>query len=315
MKLNSFLSTNIREENLKPLSDKAFYSLLLSAKQGDEEARDKIVYSNLRLVISLAQELPTSSTNDIDDFVQVGLIGLLKAIDKYDISKNCKFSTYATHTILGEMKNYKRDTVSIRVREISRRRLKSILEFQEEFFSKYYREPNIDEIREYFNISKDDVKEALASFSPIQSMHLAITNPKTNESFFISDTLRSESDTESEIISECDTEKVHAVINALPAFNREVIKLRFGFYGKKYSQYEIATLFKTNQRKIFEAEKRSLKTMKIDLKRLEKMSLKEYLKIKAQINPLTKEDEMDMDILSEIILQNKGKKLTDHTSI
>ena len=127
---------------------------------GDEAAREQYIKGNLRLVLSIIQRF-SNSTEDVDDLFQIGCIGLMKAIDNFDITQNVKFSTYAVPMIIGEIRRYLRDNNSIRVSRSIRDIAYKAVYTKENLRKKNDREPTIEEIAAEIDIPPEDVIYAL----------------------------------------------------------------------------------------------------------------------------------------------------------
>ena len=135
--------------------------------QGDEEAREQYIKGNLRLVLSVIQRFSSSNEN-VDDLFQIGCIGLIKAIDNFDITQNVRFSTYAVPMILGEVRRYLRDNNSIRVSRSLRDTAYKAIYAREGLTRKNSREPTLMEIAQEIGISKEDITYALDAIqSPV----------------------------------------------------------------------------------------------------------------------------------------------------
>ena len=137
--------SGINTSNLKVLSEKEKEELLKRTKDGDEKAREELISGNLRLVLSVIQKFTRRSDNP-DDLFQVGCVGLIKAVDNFDISQNVRFSTYAVPMIIGELRRYLRDNNMIRVSRSVRDLAYKALGERESLTVKLGREPTITEI-------------------------------------------------------------------------------------------------------------------------------------------------------------------------
>lgn len=136
--------------------------LLKRVRQGDKTAREKLVAGNLRLVLSVIQRFSGRGENP-DDLFQVGCIGLMKAIDNFDISQNVRFSTYAVPMIIGEIRRYLRDNNPIRVSRSIKDTAYHAMQVREELMNKNNREPTVGEIAEKLGQPRADVVMALES--------------------------------------------------------------------------------------------------------------------------------------------------------
>lgn len=159
--------TGINTSEIKVLTSSEMEDLFKRLKDGDKDARIKLVNGNLKLVLSILKRFNKRGEN-LDDLFQIGCVGLLKAIDNFDLSYGVKFSTYCVPMVLGEIKRYIRDNSSIRisrsVKDISYKALK----FKDEYLLENGYEPSISEIATYLNESEIDVIMALDSLrSPV----------------------------------------------------------------------------------------------------------------------------------------------------
>ena len=134
--------------------------LLRRAKLGDALAREKLIEGNLRLVLSVIQRFQNRGEN-ADDLFQVGCIGLIKSIDRFDVTQGVKFSTYAVPMIIGELRRYLRDNSTIRVSRSMRDTAYKALQVKEAFIKKNQREPTITELAKEMDMPKEDIVFAL----------------------------------------------------------------------------------------------------------------------------------------------------------
>lgn len=152
----------IKTSNLRTLSNEEMKSLFSKMQAGDMMAKDTLVNGNLRLVLSLVQRFDNGKYN-VDDLFQIGCVGLIKAVDNFDMSYNCLFSTYAVPLILGEMRRYIRDNTPLRVSRGIKDNAYQILKYKEEYIKENDREPTWNEIGNALGISLYDVKDAMDS--------------------------------------------------------------------------------------------------------------------------------------------------------
>lgn len=165
--------TGINTSELKVLTSTEMTKLFERYRAGDKSAKEELINGNLKLVLSILRSFNKGNYN-MDDLFQVGVIGLIKAIDNFDLSYNLKLSTYAVPLILGEIKRYIRDNNSIRISRSIRDMAYQIIKFKEEYFNKYGIEPTSSEIAEKLNIEEyqiayalDSLKEPMSIFEPI----------------------------------------------------------------------------------------------------------------------------------------------------
>ncbi|WP_019120689.1 RNA polymerase sporulation sigma factor SigG [Brevibacillus massiliensis] len=145
---------------LPVLTNKEMRELFVRLQGGEYSAREKLVNGNLRLVLSVIQRF-NNRGEYVDDLFQVGCIGLMKAIDNFDLGQNVKFSTYAVPMIIGEIRRYLRDNNPIRVSRSLRDIAYKALQVRDNLTNKHSREPTIMEISEELNVPKEDVVFAL----------------------------------------------------------------------------------------------------------------------------------------------------------
>ena len=165
--------TGVDTSKLKTLSNDEQKELLLKIKEGDALAREKMIAGNLKLVLSILKRFNGRKEN-LDDLFQVGCIGLMKAIDNFDLSHNVRFSTYACPMIIGEVRRYLRDNGSIRVSRSYRDIAYKAINFKDRFITENQREPSITEIAEYLNVDGVDVVLALEAIQDTVSMSTPI---------------------------------------------------------------------------------------------------------------------------------------------
>lgn len=165
--------TGVNTNDLKILSSIETEELFKKMQSGDTNAREEIINGNLKLVLSIVQRFNNKNEN-LDDLFQVGCMGLVKAIDNFDLSYNVKLSTYAVPMILGEIKRYLRDNNSLRVSRSIKDLAYSILKYKEELENKLERTVSIDEIANNLEISIYDIalaldatKQPVSIFEPI----------------------------------------------------------------------------------------------------------------------------------------------------
>ena len=160
MQINKVEICGVNTSELPVLKNNQMMDLLVKIKAGDEDARQQFVRGNLRLVLSIIQKFNNRGEN-IDDLFQIGCIGLIKAIDNFDLSQNVRFSTYAVPMIIGEIRRYLRDNNPIRVS----RSLKDIayksLQVREKLIRNNSKEPTVSEIAKELDLDVESVVMAL----------------------------------------------------------------------------------------------------------------------------------------------------------
>ena len=244
----------VNTSKLPLLSKKEKEELFVKIKAGDEEARNTFIKGNLRLVLSVIQRF-YGRGEAADDLFQVGCIGLIKAIDNFDLSQNVQFSTYAVPMIIGEVKRYLRDNNSIRVSRSVRDLAYKSIQFREKYTKEHGKEPRIEEIAKELGVTKEEVA---FSFDAIQDP-LSLQEPAYNdgtESIYIMDQVKDSKNTD-----ESWTEKM-AIESALDKLNekeRMIVVKRF-FDGR--TQMEVANEIGISQAQVSRLEKSALNHIK-----------------------------------------------------
>lgn len=175
MSLNKVNINGIDTNKLVVLKMKDMIPLFELYKQGDLNAKEKIINGNLKLVLSIVNNY-NSEKYDINDLFQVGCIGLVKAVDNFDLSVGVMFSTYAVPLILGEIKRYIRDLSLVRITRSIKDLAYHIIKFQEDYSIKYGENPSLAEILKNFNINEFEYNEAMNSLNKTVSIYEPIYN-------------------------------------------------------------------------------------------------------------------------------------------
>lgn len=165
----------VNTANIKVLSNEEMLDLFKKYKQGDLLAKEDLINGNLKLVLSILRKYNNRCDN-MDDLFQIGCIGLIKAIDNFDLSFDVRFSTYAVPMILGEVKRYLRDNNSVRIARSIKDTAYKVLKKKEELVNKYGKEPNVSLIAKELEITEYEVANALESIKETISMSEPIYN-------------------------------------------------------------------------------------------------------------------------------------------
>ena len=165
----------INTSRLKVLSEEEKLDLLKKAHSGDMQAREKLIYGNLRLVLSVVQRFANRSEN-MDDLFQVGVIGLMKAIDNFNTDLEVKFSTYAVPMCIGEIRRYLRDDAPVRVSRSLRDTAYKAMQVKEKLTNEKGKEPKVEEIAEALHMKKSDVVMALEAIVDPVSLYEPVYN-------------------------------------------------------------------------------------------------------------------------------------------
>lgn len=246
--------TGIDTNKLKVLKSDETIELLKRLRAG-ENVKDEIVMGNLKLVLSAVKPY-RSQKYSLDDLFQIGVIGLIKSIDNFDVSKNVMFSTYAVPMIRGEIKRYVRDSVSIlrvsrQVKDLAYHCFKA----KEELTQQLERSPTYEEISKYLNIKKEQVKEAFESFNPVMSFSEPINNTD-EDSLELYDIISDPEDLEEKVITNLT---LKTSLNSLDEIERRIIDNR---YFEGLTQMEVAQEFNISQAQVSRLEKQALKNMR-----------------------------------------------------
>ncbi len=172
---NKVLISGVKTSELEVISPEEMTELFKKTQKGDKFARNDLIKGNLKLVLSILRKVNTKNEN-LDDLFQVGCIGLVKAIDNFDLSHEVKFSTYAVPMILGEIKRYLRDNSSIRVSRSTRDLAYKALKMKEEYFKENGTDISVEKLSKALDVTIYEVVFALESLKDPVSMSEPIYN-------------------------------------------------------------------------------------------------------------------------------------------
>ena len=249
--------SGIKTNDLVSLGQEEMNKLFADYNEGNLLARESLINGNLKLVLSVLKKFYNKSEN-LDDLFQIGCVGLIKAIDNFDLSYNVKFSTYAVPMILGEVKRYIRDNNSIRISRSLKDIAYKVLKFKEEYYLEHGIEPNVDIISESLDISDFDISNALLAFKDPISMYEAIYNDG-GDTIYLYDQIEDKRvgmDLSSRLALENE-------IDNLEIREKYILDERF-VMGK--SQVEIANELLISQAQVSRLEKKAIKKLKQVLK-------------------------------------------------
>ena len=223
--------------------------LLELSRQGDKAARDKLVYDNTALVYSVVRRF-MSWGYDINDLFQIGVIGLIKAIDKFDFSYDVRFSTYAVPMISGEIKRFLRDDGIIRISRTIKDNMRLISRANEEYMKEYGCEPGIGYLSKITGISSEDILIAMEAKRPVESMEATLGGEDNSTSYeeVISDT----TDSVQNLVNKMTVRKL---LDELPLQERQLMELR---YYAGLTQTQIADKLGMSQVQVSRMEKKIL---------------------------------------------------------
>ena len=244
----------VNTSKLPLLTNEEKTDLFRRIQNGDTDARETYIKGNLRLVLSVIQRFSGSSEN-LDDLFQIGCIGLIKAIDNFDLSQNVKFSTYAVPMILGEVRRYLRDNNSIRVSRSLRDTAYKALSARELLTKRNLREPTIMEIADEVGISKEEITYAMDAIqSPVSLYEPVYTDG--GDLLCVMDQISDKKNREENWVEQLSLSEA---MKRLPVRERRIIDMRF-FEGK--TQTEVAGEVGISQAQVSRLEKNALKAMK-----------------------------------------------------
>lgn len=223
-------------------------------KNGDQQARELYITGNLRLVLSVIGRFSSSGEN-IDDLFQIGCIGLMKAIDNFDLSHQVKFSTYAVPMIIGEVRRFLRDNNSIRVSRSLRDIAYKTVSAREALTRELDRESTLDEIAERTSISREEIIQSLDAIQSPLSLYEPIYSDG-GDTLYVMDQISDKKNKEDNWVQEI---ALCEALKKLPKREQRIIKMRF-YEGK--TQMEIAQEIHISQAQVSRLEKSALKTMK-----------------------------------------------------
>lgn len=240
----------INTARLKVLSEDEKMELLARSRDGDKEARDKLIMGNLRLVLSVLQSFSNRGENP-DDLFQVGTVGLLKAIRGYNPEFGTKFSTYAVPLIAGELKRYLRDSGSIRVSRSLRDVAYKALQAKEKLSTKLQREPTIDEIAKESGLTSEEIINALDAIVEPISLYEPVYSDG-GDSVYVLDQVKDTKNTDENWITSI---AIAEAIEKLDKREQKILALRF-FRGR--TQTEVAGEIGISQAQVSRIEKGAL---------------------------------------------------------
>lgn len=228
--------------------------LIRRSQQGDKEARDKVITDNIGLVWSIVRRFMCRG-HEPEDLFQIGSIGLMKAIDKFDMSYEVKFSTYAVPMIMGEIKRFLRDDGVIKVSRSLKETAGRIRITREKLSDLYGREPTIEEIGNELNLAKEEIVMALESGAEVESLYKTIYQGDGNAIYLI-DKLEQTNDENENML---DKLALREIIASLDEKDQELIRLR---YFMDRTQTDIAKELGISQVQVSRLEKKILLKMR-----------------------------------------------------
>jgi len=240
---------------VRKYSDDEIRKLISDSQDGDNHARDALVLTNQRLVWAVVQRF-LGRGYEPDDLFQIGCIGLIKSIDKFDLTFEVKFSTYAVPMIIGEIQRFLRDDSTIKVSRSLKETAKHIRHARDELAKRLGRQPRITEIAEELGIEPSEVVFAQEAMRTPASIHETVYE-NDGDPIYLMDQI---ADTEN--VGWFDQIALHEILNRLPERERLIVYLRF---FKDKTQSDVAKVLGISQVQVSRLEKKILRTIREEL--------------------------------------------------
>ena len=230
-------------------------TLIKQAHQGDKAARDKVLTDNTALIWSIVRRFLNRGYEG-EDLFQIGCIGMLKAIDRFDLEYNVAFSTYAVPLITGEIRRFLRDDGIIKISRSIKENQNKIIAETENFREIYHLEPTIEQLAEICSLSKEDVVTAIESLRNVESIYKEVDSSSDGNGVSILDKLVDKTNNENLVI---DRVLIKQLLDTLDENERNIIILR---YYKNKTQSDIAKEIGITQVQVSRLEKKILNKLK-----------------------------------------------------
>ena len=247
----------VNTAKLKVLKNEETMELLRRTKAGDQAARQELIEGNLRLVLSVIQRFSGRGEN-ADDLFQVGCVGLIKAIDNFDISQPVRFSTYGVPMFIGEIRRYLRDNSAIRVSRSMRDTAYKVLQVRDKYLAENQREPTVEQIAQELGIPREDVVFAMDAIVDPVSLYEPVYSDG-GDAICVMDQV---SDTRNTDESWTDRIALKEAMKRLDDRERRILSLRF-YEGK--TQMEVSAEVGISQAQVSRLEKGAINTIKKNL--------------------------------------------------
>ena len=244
----------VNTAKLKVLKNDETMALLRRVKEGDQSARQELIEGNLRLVLSVIQRFSSRGEN-ADDLFQVGCVGLIKAIDNFDINQPVRFSTYGVPMIIGEIRRYLRDNSAIRVSRSMRDTAYRVLQVRDRFLSENQREPTVEQIAKELNIPREEVVFAMDAIVDPVSLYEPVYSDG-GDAVCVMDQVSDNRNTDE---NWTDLIALKEAMKKLDDRERRILSLRF-YEGK--TQMEVSAEVGISQAQVSRLEKGAINTIK-----------------------------------------------------
>ena len=247
----------VNTSKLKVLKSDETQALLLRAKEGDQQAREKLIAGNLRLVLSVIQRF-TNRGENADDLFQVGCIGLIKAIDNFNTDLNVKFSTYGVPMIVGEIRRYLRDNSTMRVSRAMRDTAYKVLQAKEHYMAQHQKEPSVEEIAHLLDIPREDVVFALDAILEPVSLYEPVYSD-SGDNICVMDQVKDNKNNDETWVERIALKEA---VGHLTDRERKILSMRF-FQGK--TQMEVSAEIGISQAQVSRLEKNALRQIRREM--------------------------------------------------
>ena len=249
--------SGVDTSKLKTLKNDETNELLRRAHAGDREARNRLVESNLKLVLSAVQRFSNRGGNP-DDLFQVGCIGLIKAIDNFNTDLDVRFSTYGVPMIVGEIRRYLRDNSTMRVSRAMRDTAYKVLQAKEAYLAKHQKEPTVDEIARILDIKREDVVFALDAILEPVSLYEPIYSD-SGDTVCVMDQVKDSKNTDEMWLERIALKEA---VSRLTPREQKILSMRF--YHSK-TQMEVSEEIGISQAQVSRLEKNALRQIRKEL--------------------------------------------------
>ena len=252
--INKVEICGVNTSKLPLLSREEKQELFIKIKEGNEEARNTFINGNLRLVLSVIQRF-YGRGESADDLFQVGCVGLIKAIDNFDLSQNVQFSTYAVPMIIGEIRRFLRDDGMIKVSRTVKETAVRARQLQAKYEAAYGIEPTVCQLASLMEITPEELASALSSSQEVESLQKTIYQSDGN-AILLEDRLESKENEQEKLVNRLALKKVMC---ELPDQEQKIIIMR---YYSGQTQVQTAKCLGISQVQVSRIEKRVLKKMR-----------------------------------------------------
>ena len=252
--INKVEICGVNTAKLPVLSNEEKNALLMEIKEGNQEAREKFINGNLKLVLSVIKRFYGRGEN-LDDLFQIGCIGLIKAMDNFDLEQNVQFSTYAVPMIVGEIRRYLRDNNMVRVSRSVRDLAYKVLAIKEKALREKQKELTVEEVAKELGVEKEEIAFCLDAIQEPMSLQEPVYGDDT-ENIYVEDQIRDKKNSDE---NWADDITIAETMKKLKKKERNIINKRF-FEGR--TQMEVAEEIGISQAQVSRLEKSAIDHIK-----------------------------------------------------